>query len=139
MILIDAHFSRSYYLLVALSREGYLIFQEDREGAVFSTTVQNKSFINGARHFVYYRRDGNESELFVDKEPVPMDQIPAETFNPVSEMGANEVKIGGHNTSDPRFAIYKAYSGCLSSKTFLCLFVVAYLSMIFCRYIYRSK
>lgn len=102
--------------MVALSREGYLIFQEDREGAVYSATVQNKSFINGARHFVYYTRDGNESELFVDKESVPMDQIPAQTFNPVAEMGANEVQIGGHNTSDPRFAIYKAYSGCLSSK-----------------------
>lgn len=108
--------SRSYYLLVALSQEGYLIVQEDREGAVFSRTVQNKSFINGARHFVYYRRDGNDSELFIDKELVPMDQIPAQTFIHVPEMGANEVQIGGHNTTDPRFAIYKAYSGCLSSE-----------------------
>ncbi|KRT78663.1 EGF domain-containing protein, partial [Oryctes borbonicus] len=115
LLLLQTENNRSYYLLVALSREGFLIFQEDREGAVYSATVQNKSFINGARHFVYYKRDGNESELFVDKELVPMDQIPAQTFNPVAELGANEVQIGGHNTSDPRFAIYKAYSGCLSN------------------------
>lgn len=133
-------FSRSYYLLVALSREGFLIFQEDREGAVFSTTVQDRSFINGARHFVYYRRDGNDSELYVDKELVPMVQIPAQTFNPVAEMGANEVQIGGHNTSDPRFAIYKAYSGCLSSNFKKFYYKSVFTSRhSFGRYIYRGK
>jgi hypothetical protein len=102
---------------VGLSPEGYLTVQEDREGAVFSATVENKSFINGARHSVYYRRDQNESELLVDREVIDMQQIPAQTFTNVPELGANEVQIGGHNTNDPRFAIYKGYSGCLSSKS----------------------
>ncbi|XP_018318790.1 contactin-associated protein like 5-1 [Agrilus planipennis] len=115
LLLLQTENSRSYYLLVGLSPEGFLIVQEDREGAVFSTTIQNKSFINGARHSVYYRRDHNVSELLVDKEEIPMDQIPAQTFTNVPEMGANEVQIGGHNTTDPRFAIYKGYSGCLSN------------------------
>lgn len=46
-----------------------------------------------------------------------MQQIPAESFTNVPENGANDVQIGGHNTQDPRFAIYKYYSGCLSSKS----------------------
>lgn len=111
-------YSRSYYLLVGLSLEGHLTVQEDREGAVFSTTVNKKNFINGARHSVYYRRDYNESELYVDRELTPMNQIPAQTFTNIPEKGANEVQIGGHDTNDPRFATYKRYSGCLSSKYF---------------------
>lgn len=103
---------------MGLSPEGYLIIQEDREGAVFGTIVQKKSFINGARHSVYYKRDKNDSELLIDRELIPMYQIPAQSFTAVPEMGANEVQIGGHNTTDPRFAIYKGYSGCLSSKYF---------------------
>lgn len=111
----NREFSRSYYLLVGLTPEGFLIVQEDREGAVFSTIVQRKIFLNGARHSVYYRRDANVSSLLVDRELIPMIQIPAQSFTNVPELGANEVQIGGHNTTDPRFAIYKGYSGCLSS------------------------
>lgn len=108
--------SRSYYLLVGLTPEGHLIFQEDREGAVYGSIVSKKTFINGARHSVYYKREANESELLVDREVIPMVQIPAQTFIPIPEKGANEVQIGGHNTQDPRFAIYKGYGGCLSSE-----------------------
>jgi hypothetical protein len=115
LLLLQTENNRSFYLLVGLSPEGYLTVQEDREGAVFSATVENKSFINGARHSVYYRRDQNESELLVDREVIDMQQIPAQTFTNVPELGANEVQIGGHNTNDPRFAIYKGYSGCLSN------------------------
>nr|CAH7733562.1 unnamed protein product [Callosobruchus chinensis] len=115
LLLLQTENNRSYYLLVGLSLEGYLTVQEDREGAVFSATVNQKNFINGARHSVYYRRDYNESELYVDRELTPMKQIPAQTFTNIPEKGANEVQIGGHDTNDPRFAIYKRYSGCLSN------------------------
>ncbi|RZC34755.1 uncharacterized protein BDFB_004596 [Asbolus verrucosus] len=115
LLLLQTENNRSFYLLVGLSPEGYLIFQEDREGAVFAAIVHTKSFINGARHSVYYKRDHNESELLVDREIIEMHQIPAQTFTNVPELGANEVQIGGHNTNDPRFAIYKGYSGCLSN------------------------
>ncbi|XP_044268860.1 contactin-associated protein like 5-1 isoform X2 [Tribolium madens] len=115
LLLLQTENNRSFYFLIGLSPEGYLIIQEDREGAVFAAVVQHKSFINGARHSVYYRRDHNESELLVDREVIEMHQIPAQTFTNVPELGANEVLIGGHNTNDPRFAIYKGYSGCLSN------------------------
>lgn len=99
-----------------MTSKGHLIVQEDREGAVFEAIVATKSFINGARHSVYYKRDQNESELLVDRELIPMTQIPATPINDKRDMGANEVLIGGQNTSDPRFQYYKAYSGCISSK-----------------------
>jgi hypothetical protein len=35
---------------------------------------------------------------------------------PEGDQGINEVQVGGLNTSDPRFAVYKNYKGCLSSK-----------------------
>lgn len=106
---------------MGLTPEGFLIVQEDREGAVFSATVKKKSFINGARHSVYYKRDFNDSELLVDKELTEMEQIPPQTFTNIPELGANEVQIGGEETNDPRFAIYKKFSGCLSSTC--CLFL----------------
>ncbi|CAH0547877.1 unnamed protein product [Brassicogethes aeneus] len=115
LLLLQTENNRSYYLLVTLTLEGFLIVQEDREGEVYSATVSSKSFINGARHSVYYRRTENESELLIDREVIPMYQIPAQTFTNVPETGANDVQIGGHNTADPRFAIYKFYSGCLSN------------------------
>lgn len=37
---------------------------------------------------------------------------------PEGHPGANEVQVGGLNTSDPRFAAYMSYGGCLSSKLF---------------------
>lgn len=107
--------SRRYYLLIGLSPEGHLIVQEDRENGVFGTTIE-KNYINGARHSIYYKRNYNESELLVDRELMPIKEIPAEKFSNVLEPGVNEVLIGGHNTPDPRFQIYKLYSGCLSSK-----------------------
>ncbi|XP_074039893.1 axotactin isoform X3 [Leptinotarsa decemlineata] len=115
LLLLQTENSRSYYLLVGLSLEGFLTVQEDREGSVFSTTVNKKNFINGARHSVHYRRDFKEFELYVDRELTPMAQIPAQTFTNIPEKGANEVQIGGHDTNDPRFATYKRYSGCLSN------------------------
>lgn len=39
---------------------------------------------------------------------------------PEGDQGINEVQVGGLNTSDPRFAVYKNYKGCLSSK-YVCL------------------
>ncbi|CAG9767385.1 unnamed protein product [Ceutorhynchus assimilis] len=115
LMLLQTENNRSYYLLVGLSLEGFLIVQEDREGEVFSATVNKKTFINGARHSIYYKRDFNESELYVDKELTEMGQIPAQTFTNIPDLGANEVQIGGQETNDPRFAIYKKFSGCLSN------------------------
>lgn len=55
--------------------------------------------------------------LKVDRETVPLVPITVLSLSEVPEghLGANEVQIGGLNTSDPRFAAYKSYSGCLSS------------------------
>lgn len=33
---------------------------------------------------------------------------------------SNQVHVGGANTKDPRFAIYKGYNGCLSSNFLNC-------------------
>ncbi|XP_050508450.1 axotactin [Diabrotica virgifera virgifera] len=115
LLLLQTENSRSYYLVVGLSTEGYLTVQEDREGAVFSATVNTKNFINGARHSIYYKRDYNDSELYIDRELTSMKTIPAQTFTNIPEKGGNEVQIGGHDTNDPRFATYKRYSGCLSN------------------------
>ncbi|XP_057659616.1 axotactin isoform X2 [Diorhabda carinulata] len=115
LLLLQTENSRSYYLVVGLSTEGYLTVQEDREGAVFSATVNTKNFINGARHSIYYKRNFNDSELYIDRELTAMKQIPAQTFTNIPEKGGNEVQIGGHDTNDPRFATYKRYSGCLSN------------------------
>lgn len=56
---------RSYYLLVALTSEGQLIFEEDREGSAYGVRLNDRNFLNGARHSVYYVRDNNTATLLV--------------------------------------------------------------------------
>lgn len=36
--------------------------------------------------------------------------------------GDNEVQIGGLNTTDPRFASYTSYSGCISSNFYIIVY-----------------
>lgn len=45
----------AYYLMVGVTADGYLFFEEDRNGNVFSATIQHE-FLNNARHSVYYKR-----------------------------------------------------------------------------------
>lgn len=56
---------RSYYLLVALTSEGQLIFEEDRDGSAAGVRLSDRNFLNGARHSVYYVRDNNTAVLLV--------------------------------------------------------------------------
>lgn len=53
MLLLQTVNSRSYYLLVALTAEGYLQFEEDREGSVFGAKV-SRNFLNGNLIKNYY-------------------------------------------------------------------------------------
>lgn len=115
LLLIQTINERSYYLMVALTQDGYLIFEEDREGSAYGAKVE-RSYLTGARHSVYYNRNGSDAVLFIDREEVPLLPITVLSLTPVTDTGANEVQIGGLNTTDPRFAVYKSYSGCLSSK-----------------------
>lgn len=62
----ELFFRRSYYLLVALTSEGQLIFEEDRDGsAAYGVRLNDRNFLNGARHSVYYVRDNNTATLLV--------------------------------------------------------------------------
>lgn len=45
----------TYYLMVGLTEDGHLFFEEDRNGHVFSSMIQHE-FLNNARHSVYYKR-----------------------------------------------------------------------------------
>lgn len=44
-----------YFLMVGLTADGHLFFEEDRNGNVYSATAQH-DFLNNARHSVYYTR-----------------------------------------------------------------------------------
>lgn len=45
--LLNVCFRRSYYLLVAITQEGFLKFEEDREDSTFGAEVKNTNFLNG--------------------------------------------------------------------------------------------
>ncbi|XP_075160242.1 axotactin isoform X2 [Haematobia irritans] len=114
MLLLQTAADRSYYLMVAITADGYLLFEEDREGpAVGARIVRN--FLNNARHSIYYQRNHTEATLHIDREPIPLAPISARALTPSADMGANRVQIGGINTTDTRFAVFKSYSGCLSN------------------------
>jgi len=50
---------------VALTSEGELIFEEDREGSASGARVSDRNFLNGARHSVYYHREGDSAMILV--------------------------------------------------------------------------
>ncbi|XP_068984202.1 axotactin isoform X5 [Bombus flavifrons] len=111
--------NKNYYLLVALSSQGGLIFEEDREGSVYEVRLRQGSFANGNRHSIYYVRDNNTTTLLIDRQPVQM--VPMPVLKPREDEdnspGVTEIQLGGLNTTDSRFSgnEYKGYTGCLSN------------------------
>ncbi|CAH2242739.1 jg11897 [Pararge aegeria aegeria] len=115
LLLVQTENKRSYYLLVAITQDGYLKFEEDREESAYGAEVKNRNFLNGARHTVYYTRIGQDAMLLIDRIEIPLEKLPPEGLWEVYDVGSNEVQIGGLNTTDPRLKIYKGYNGCLSN------------------------
>ncbi|XP_043284971.1 uncharacterized protein axo isoform X2 [Venturia canescens] len=121
LLLLQTENKRSYYLLVALTSEGQLIFEEDREGSAYGVRLNDRNFLNGARHSVYYVRDNNTATLLIDREPVQLLPIPVlnigddDDEEETESLGATEIQLGGLNTTDQRFSAYKGYTGCLSN------------------------
>ncbi|KAF9811402.1 hypothetical protein SFRURICE_002771 [Spodoptera frugiperda] len=96
LLLVQTENKRSYFLLVAITQDGYLKFEENREEEAYGTEVKNRNFLN-------------------DRIEVPLEKVPPQIVIPYVELGSNEVQVGGLNTTDPRLKIYKGYSGCLSN------------------------
>ncbi|KAF7992308.1 hypothetical protein HCN44_001633 [Aphidius gifuensis] len=122
LLLLQTENKRSYYLLVALTSEGQLIFEEDREGSAYGVRLNDRNFLNGARHSIYYVRDNNTSSLLIDRDPVQLLPIPVLNVGDDDSHaglgtipGATEIQLGGLNTTDQRFSAYKGYTGCLSN------------------------
>ncbi|XP_033242580.1 uncharacterized protein LOC108152614 isoform X2 [Drosophila miranda] len=115
MLLLQTAAERSYYLLLAITSDGYLQLEEDREQGQTVGARIDRSFLNSARHSVYYVRNGTQAQLFIDREQVPLTEFAARVLTTSGEAGANRVQIGGINSTDSRFAVFKSYSGCLSN------------------------
>lgn len=115
MLLLQSENDRSYYLMIAVNSDGHLQVEEDREGTAFGAKIE-RNFINNARHSVFYERNLNNARLMIDREVVELAPVQVLTLTQVTDIGANEVQIGGINTTDPRFAVFKSYMGCLASK-----------------------
>ncbi|XP_021696167.1 contactin-associated protein-like 4 isoform X2 [Aedes aegypti] len=114
MLLLQTKNDRSYYLMVAINAENNLVIQEDREGATYEAIIGH-NFMDDSRHSIFYNRHGEESSLLVDRKTYPMKLIESKALIPVAEPGENHVQLGGVNTTDIRFAVYKGYDGCLSN------------------------
>ncbi|XP_076293920.1 axotactin isoform X4 [Lasioglossum baleicum] len=122
LLLLQTENKRSYYLLVALTSEGQLIFAEDREGVEgfpHGVRLNDRNFLGGARHSVYYVRDNNTATLLIDREQVPISPLYelnlATLVGKDGSPGTTEIQLGGLNTTDSRFNGYKGYTGCLSN------------------------
>uniref|UniRef100_A0A182S5T5 Laminin G domain-containing protein n=1 Tax=Anopheles maculatus TaxID=74869 RepID=A0A182S5T5_9DIPT len=100
--------------MVAITADNHLYIEEDREGATYAARIEG-NFMDDARHSVYYTRHGDDASLLVDRVQILIKTVPNKPLVPVSDPGANHVQIGGVNTTDPRFAVYKSYDGCLSN------------------------
>ncbi|XP_053955451.1 axotactin isoform X1 [Anastrepha ludens] len=114
MLLLQPTGDRSYYLMVAINADGHLLFEEDREGPAVGAHI-DRSFLNNARHSIYYIRNGSDATLYIDRDKVELTKVQTRAPVPTSDVGGNRVQIGGINTTDARFAVFKSYSGCLSN------------------------
>ncbi|XP_017127336.1 uncharacterized protein LOC108146046 isoform X1 [Drosophila elegans] len=115
MLLMQTEAERSYYLLLAITSDGYLQLEEDRDNGLTVGARIDRNFLNSARHSVYYVRNGTQSQLFIDREQVPLTEFAARVLTTGGDAGSNRVQIGGINSTDSRFAVFKSYSGCLSN------------------------
>lgn len=116
MLLLQTE-SINYFLLISLNADGQLIFEEQLNGTVFSSTT-SQSVMNNLRHSIYYRRKLNDATLMIDREEVNIIKWTQNVTQTLTNIEShNKVIIGDLNsTVDPRFAVYKSYMGCLSSK-----------------------
>ncbi|XP_055612368.1 axotactin isoform X2 [Uranotaenia lowii] len=114
MLLLQSKNDRSYYLMVAITQDNHLHIEEDREGSTFEARIEG-NFMDDARHSIFYTRNGDEASLLVDRLVIPIRQVASKPLIQVQDPGANHVQVGGVNTTDPRFAVYKSYDGCLSN------------------------
>lgn len=129
MLLLQTE-ATNYFLLVSLNADGHLIFEEQRNGTVFSS-ITTQSVMNSLRHSVYYRRQFEDATLMIDREEVNITKWTQNITQSVSD-STNKVIIGDLNaTTDPRFAVYKSYMGCLSSGFFLFLKLCELIQFIF--------
>lgn len=116
MLLVQTITDRSYYLMVGLTPDGYLFIEEDRETSAVGARI-DRYFLNEARHSIYYVRNVTDAILLIDGEKTELTElINTRALTGGVDLGSNKVQIGGINTTDPRFAVYKSYSGCLSSE-----------------------
>jgi hypothetical protein len=81
---------------LALDEQGKLKFEEDREGddGAFAAKILDRNFLDGARHSVYYKRQGNVATLLIDREPVSLVPIPVLSITGVPhETSTNEGEL----------------------------------------------
>lgn len=87
-------------------------------------TIKGKNVKNAFRFqriltnifFLLVRRKFDSAILLIDRAEISLTQhIQRNITQPMME-SSNKVFIGGINSTDSRYTIYKSYSGCLSSK-----------------------
>ncbi|XP_059351285.1 axotactin-like isoform X3 [Daphnia carinata] len=119
LLLIQTSKAKTKYLLVSLTALGYLRIEDDRgNGIVYGAEVKTINFLNGARHSVYYKRNGANAVLLVDRDDVPLRPL-STSIHPdgLAEVtDENAIHVGGVKvTNDPRFTDYDHFDGCISN------------------------
>ncbi|XP_046452961.1 uncharacterized protein LOC124200702 isoform X3 [Daphnia pulex] len=119
LLLIQTSKAKTKYLLVSLTALGYLRIEDDRgNGVVYGAEVKSVNFLNGARHSVYYKRNGANAILLIDRDDVPLRPL-STSIHPdglADVTDENAIHIGGVKvTNDPRFTDYDHFDGCISN------------------------
>lgn len=70
----------------------------------------------------FISRNFDDAVLLIDRTEVNLTQLILRNITQPMTESSNQVFIGGINSSDSRYAIYKSYSGCLSSEKLLSSF-----------------
>lgn len=65
---------------------------------------------------INFFRNFDDAVLLIDRAEVNLTQQALRNISQPMSESSNKVYIGGINSTDSRYAIYKSYSGCLSSE-----------------------
>lgn len=68
------------------------------------------------QQFFFVLRNFDDAVLLIDRAEVNLTQQILRNITQQMLESSNKVFVGGINSTDSRYTIYKSYSGCLSSK-----------------------
>ncbi|KAI1287666.1 hypothetical protein HDE_09930 [Halotydeus destructor] len=106
------------YLLVALSSHGSILIEEKSGTNFFRRVVfdEKVNYGDGWRHWIAYRRDGNEAKLIINGEKqITVERTTESAAESKGNLDISSIMLGYNNSTLAAFEQFKSFVGCISN------------------------